>query len=109
MRRLALILLLLAIAAPARAEERAFHSATAESVLASCNDKADWHQGFCRGFIEAIAVRLADTSKSCAYWPLNIDSLVSEARDALAGAEKTAPAWHVVELRLDLKHLPPCK
>ncbi len=109
MRRLAVILLLLALAAPARAEERAFHGATAESVLASCNDKADWQQGFCLGFIEAIAVRLADTRKSCAYWPLNLDSLVSEARDALTEAEKTAPAWQVVESRLDLKHLPPCK
>lgn len=53
-------------AAPAETAER-FMGATAESVLKSCREKDASQQNFCVGFIYALAVRLADTRKFCAY------------------------------------------
>lgn len=97
------------VSTAAGATERVFKSSTAESVLASCRDTSDWHQGFCHGFIEAIAVRLADTREFCAYWPVNLDPLITEALNALGEAEKDASAWKIIERRLAVKHLPPCK
>jgi hypothetical protein len=89
--------------------DRPFRSVTAESVLSSCLSKAEWQRGFCLGFIEAIAVRLADTRESCTYWPVDVDPLLAEAIDALSEVDKTAQAWTVIEQRLSVKHLPPCK
>jgi hypothetical protein len=89
-RRSVFLTLLLFLAAPAYAEETTFPGAMAAALLASCSDKTDWHQGYCAGFIEAIALRLADSREFCAYWPVNRDLLVSEAKDALAEAEKNA-------------------
>jgi hypothetical protein len=109
MKCIAIACALLISTAAAEAREPAFRSATAESVLASCREKAEWQQAFCIGFIEAVAVRLADTRKFCAYRPVNLDPLVEEALEALAEAETDAPAWKIIERRLTLKHLPPCK
>lgn len=95
--------------ASAQAVEGTLTAATAENVLLSCRGKKEWDQGFCTGFIEAIAVRLAESRKSCAYWPVEFGPLVDEALDALAEADPGAPAWKVVEQRLSEKHLPPCK
>jgi hypothetical protein len=101
--------LLLIGAVAVKAEERLFKPVTAESVLNACEDQADRQQGFCLGFIEALAVRLADMREFCAYWPVNMKPLIDEAVDALANADKDTAAWKVVEERLGEKHLPPCK
>ena len=88
MKRIAIACALLWIStAPAESSER-FMGATAENVLKSCREKDASQQGFCVGFISALAVRLADTRKFCAYWPVSIEPLIAEAIDALAGADK---------------------
>jgi hypothetical protein len=96
---------LLSISAPAESA-RPFKSATAESVLSACLDKSEWQQGFCLGFIEALAVRLADTRESCTYWPVNIEPLLAAAIDALTQTDMTAPAWRVIEQRLSVEASP---
>ena len=110
MRAIRLVVALCLLSIPASAESaRPFKSATAASVLSACLDKAEWQQGFCLGFIEALAVRLADTRDACTHWPVNIEPLLAEAIDALNQTETTAPAWRVIEQRLSVKHLAPCR
>jgi hypothetical protein len=101
--------LLLVSTTAVRAEERLFKPVAAESVLSACQDQKVQQQGFCLGFIEALAVRLADTREFCAYWPVSMGPLVAEAVDPLAAADKDAAAWRVIEGRLSERHLPPCK
>jgi hypothetical protein len=103
-----IVLLWISITA-VRAEERLFKPVTAEGLLIACQDQADRQQGFCLGFIEALAMRLADTREFCTYWPVNMEPLVAEAVDSLSAADKDAAAWKVVEGRLSERHLPPCK
>jgi|SRR5215216_3647012 hypothetical protein len=109
MRIVAAFAFLLISAAAVNAEENLFKSPTAESVLTVCKGEGDRQQGFCLGFIEALAVRLADTRESCTHWPVNMAPLIEEAVDALAIADKDDAAWKVIEGRLSEKHLPPCK
>src|SRR5512145_2680144 len=109
MTRTMVTLPLLWISTGAVAGERLFNSATAESVLAACQDESERQQGFCLGFIEALAVRLAETREFCSYWPVNVDPIIAEALNALAEAGKDAPAWKVIKRRLSQKHLPSCK
>jgi hypothetical protein len=109
MRMIAGFTFFLMTAAAVQAQESVFKSATAEGVLTACKGEGDQQQGFCLGFVEALAVRLADTREFCTYWPVSMAPLVAEAVDALSIADKGASAWKVIERRLSEKHLPPCK
>jgi hypothetical protein len=93
----------------AKADAELFKSATAGNMLATCQDSAERQQGLCLGFIEALAVRLAETREFCTYWPVTVAPLIAESLDALEKADKDASAWKVIEQRLGEKHLPPCK
>lgn len=90
MRRILTVGVLLALmpAGEAVAQERFYMGFSADSILGSCTSKTPVNQGFCYGFIYAMAFKLHDEKKSCAIGPANFDVVVRTAVEALSNGQQ---------------------
>lgn len=83
MRYIVALAALLCGATSATAQDRIYVGFSTESLLSACGSNASGNQGFCLGFVYAIAYDLSVQNKSCAFAEMNLDPVIAVAANAL--------------------------